>query len=236
VDVEWDFTGAIATIKPQLSILVILWFILDRRWRILGVAAGTILLLCLIPAIVSGPFQLPLDWFSALAVYKSQPPNSLGWIGQAGLQNAIYLLTGIALPNLFPLAIGITLVLWGLRSQLLLNDIFGVLPMLSLLFGYGHYYDVIVLSALVPLFWRHMRQQSPAKLLTLSLLFALVATFLHPLLNLPDFAFRMLLAVRSLILLGLGILLLLMSYRKVSSDRQTLSREYVQHDRAQSLK
>jgi hypothetical protein len=58
---RWVLSGiliAIASIKPQLSLLVILWLLLERRWQLLAVAAVTTLIFSLVPMAISGPIDV----------------------------------------------------------------------------------------------------------------------------------------------------------------------------------
>jgi len=230
---QWLASGilmAIATIKPQLCVLAIFWLILERQWRILGVMAGMLLLFCLVPMMISGPLGMVEDWFASIAIYRSQPYNMLGWFGQTRLQNAIYITTnyltdgnGIKFPNFFPFAVFLTFALWLMRSRLLEDDVFGILLVVSFVFGFGHYYDLAVLVVLLPLFLRHLRDRPQARAIAVILFISMCASiFLPRFLSLP-LSVMVALQFRVLILLGGASWLGYMSFRSARRMELILS-------------
>jgi hypothetical protein len=172
---------AIATIKPQLSILIVLWFILERRWRILGIAAIAGLIFCLVPMVISGPIEVWGEWFGGIANYKSQPYNSLGFRHMFGIQNVLAII-GLPAPNLLPLAMGLTVALWWYRHKFIIDDLFGVLLGLALLFGFAHDYDLVALIPLLPLFWLHLQDRIKDQWIAIALMLSLFfpQRFLRP--------------------------------------------------------
>ncbi|MEM9540160.1 MAG: glycosyltransferase family 87 protein [Cyanobacteria bacterium P01_E01_bin.42] len=158
---RWLISGlllGISTIKPQFCILFFLWLLLERRWKILGIATASSLALCIVPLSIESPIALANSWFSALDVYKLQPFNVLGWPGKIHLQNWVYLLTEFALPNLLLLACILTVFLWKFRPQVQKEDVFGILTVFSLVLGFGNYYDLVMAYILIPLFWHHFHR------------------------------------------------------------------------------
>lgn len=141
----------ISTIKPQLSLLIILWYMLERRFLVLAIAAITILIASIVPLMVQDPFSLLRDWQQALLVYRAHPynqssdPNVFGLatilniIGIHSVHPAVVALVGIAL----------TMLLWRYRRRYERHDILAILLVCSVLFMYSRNYDII---ATVPLF------------------------------------------------------------------------------------
>lgn len=211
---QWLIAGiliAISTIKPQLSLLIILWLLLERRWRLLGIAAGTTLLFCLVPMAISGPTEVFSDWFASLAAHEKVSANVVGNKYLFGIQNLLYV-AGIDVPNLLPLAILLTLVLWYYRSQLIVDDILGILLAILLLFGVAHIYDLAVLAPLVVGFWRHVRNRKGATIVAICLMLAM---FFPQSLLIP-FRINLLLQFRVPLLLGSLIWLLVMSFKRAA--------------------
>jgi hypothetical protein len=124
---QWILGGiliAIASIKPHLSILVILWLLLDRQWRLLAVAAVTVLVFSLVPMVVSGPIDVFLDWYATVKRYQI---TTSGLAAQLSTIQHILEISGIkGMPTLVPLGMIITGILWWYRSKFFLNDIFGM--------------------------------------------------------------------------------------------------------------
>jgi hypothetical protein len=210
---RWVLSGiliAIASIKPQLSLLVILWLLLERRWQLLAVAAVTTLIFSLVPMAISGPIDVFLHWFASLGEHKNVFSNVLGSEAVFSIQNLLYA-AGIKVPQLFPLAIVLTGLLWWYRSRLIIDDVIGILVAISLLFGLAHHYDLVVLAPLLAAFWRHLHNRPGAALVAIALMLAMLfpraylMTFVHN---------ELLLQYRVPLLLGATIWLLVMSFKR----------------------
>ncbi|MFP5273318.1 glycosyltransferase family 87 protein [Coleofasciculus sp.] len=173
---KWVLSGiliAIATIKPQLSLLVILWLLLERRWRVLAVAAVTTLIFCLVPIAITGPIDVFVEWFASIGKHKNVFANALGSPAVFSIQNLLYT-AGIQMPQLLPLGIVITGLLWWYRFRLIIDDVIGLLMAISLLFGFAHHYDLIALAPLIAAFWRHLDHHSKATLVALVLMLVMI--------------------------------------------------------------
>ena len=206
---------AIATIKPQLSLLVILWLLLERQWRLLGVTTVTIVIFSLAPMAISGPIDVFFDWFAVVKEYKEVSFNVVGSRHVFNLQGLFYI-AGVDLPNLLPLAIILTCLLWWYRLKLLNDDILGILVAITLLFGFAHYYDLAaVLPPLIAAFWRHVRNSEGKTLVAICLMLAIF--FMRPgLFDLFDTGNQYLVSasVLSPLLLVSVIWLLVMSFKR----------------------
>ncbi|MBE9562180.1 MAG: DUF2029 domain-containing protein [Proteobacteria bacterium] len=162
---QWIIGGiliAIASMKPNLSILIILWLMLDKQWRLLTVAAMTVLVFSIVPMIVSGPIDVFLDWYNAVKEYQASGFNRLGSSQIPTIQNMLYVAgfqnISTLLTSFLPLGIILTTILWWYRSKFFNNDIFGILLGAGLLFGFGHVYDWIALAPLIAIFWIHLHK------------------------------------------------------------------------------
>jgi len=172
---RWVTAGlllAIGTFKPPLSLFVVLWFVLERRWRALMVATATILLFAALPMVVVGPVEVWLEWLRAVGRYGSHEYNAVGTRMLFNLRSLLYAV-GVRVPDLFALGFVATGILWWLRHRLTDRDVLGLLLGTALIFGYGHSYDLAALVVLIPLFWRHLHQRPTASLVALGLLVAI---------------------------------------------------------------
>lgn len=172
---RWVVAGvllAIGTFKPPLSLFVVLWFVLERRWRVLLVATATILVFAALPMAIVGPIQVWLEWLRAVGRYGSNEFNAVGTRMLFNLRSLLYA-AGVHVPDLFALGFVATGALWWLRHRLTARDVLGLLLGTALLFGYGHSYDLAALAVLIPLFWRHLHARAAASLLALALLAAI---------------------------------------------------------------
>jgi len=210
---RWVGSGiliGISSIKPQLSLLVIFWLLLERRWRVLAVAAVTTLIFSLVPMGISGPIEVFFDWFASLEGHKNIFANVLGSEAVFSIQNFLYA-AGIKVPLLFPLGIALTAILWWYRSRLIIDDVLGILIAIPLLFGFAHHYDLVALAPLVAAFWRHVYNRPGATLVAIALMLvmlfprAYLMTFVHN---------ELLLQYRVPLLLGTTIWLLVMSFKR----------------------
>jgi len=172
---RWVLSGiliAISTIKPQLSLLVILWLLLERCWRLLAVAALTTLIFCLVPIVITGPIDVFVEWFASIGEHKNVFANVLGSPAVFSIQNLLYT-AGIQVPQLFLLKIVIIVLLWRYRSRLIIDDLIGLLLAISVLFGVAHHYDLIALAPLMAAFWWHLPHYPRATFIALTVMFVM---------------------------------------------------------------
>jgi hypothetical protein len=204
----------VTLIKPQLVIAVILWLILERRWRTLATAAGVTFLLALYPISITGPIDLLENWYGAISHYPAASYNSLGSRMVFGVQSVLQTL-GIPAPGWVPLlAIVLVGALWRVRSRLMPGDILPLLVGITVLFGYAHGYDlIIVLVPIIPAFFRHLSGRPFASAMAFGLY--LLFTFPNSILEQADIP--LLSHVRVLVLMAGLIWLFLLSTKRASS-------------------
>lgn len=218
---RWLLSGILigfSTFKPQVTLLILIWLLLERRLRLLGVAALSILIFSLYPMLITGPIAVFKYWLGSLKIYTSLVHNSLGFQNIFGLQNALHSL-GINLPNLLPVGVILVGILWWQRRQFLHDDIIGILPAIALLMGFSHDYDLVVLAPLVAVFWRHLHHNEEQSLVGI----IVMASMFFPQRFLRPLKIDFLLHYRVFILVGALIWLLVLSYRKSIELRTEVS-------------
>ena len=213
---RWVIGGvllAISTIKPQVSLLVIFWLLLEWRWRVLVAIALAIVALSAVPLVISGPVTLMTDWLAAAWRYSAGPYNLLGSRMVFGLRTVLYV-AGIDVPLLLPAAFLIVGLLWYSLRSVADEDLLAILVGLGLLFGFSHSYDIAALIPLVPAFWRHVHTRTGAALIALALL--VVVTLPNSLLE--GHVDPLLLHVRVAALVAAMCWLIAMSMKRASPD------------------
>jgi hypothetical protein len=204
---------AVATIKPQLSFLVLLWLVLERRWRVLAATAASVVVLAALPIAISGPVGVMAEWSAAAMRYVAGPYNTLGSRMIFGLGNVLAI-AGITTSFLLPVTLLIVGCLWYYRASLADEDVLALLVGLSLLFGFSHSYDIAALAPLIPAFWRHLHTRRIASLAALGLM--LVVTLPNSLLE--PYVCPLLLQLRVAALLAALCWLLVMSTKRTAPD------------------
>jgi Glycosyltransferase family 87 len=132
----------IATFKPQICILLLLWFFLQRSWKILAVASATIAAMSAYPVFMRGPLGMMVEWQRGLADnYSSLVFNQPSFEHVIGLQ-ALLNSVGIRVPDLLWAGALGTVVLWMFQAKILAEFIPGILFALTFVFvGHLHDYD-----------------------------------------------------------------------------------------------
>jgi hypothetical protein len=198
-----------STIKPQITALVVLWLLLERRWKILAIGASWALLLSLPEILAIGPIEAFAGWISAMAKYAQVDVNLVGNKHVFGLGSFLKAF-GFNTPPLFLVLVGLASVMgiWSFRKLIDDRDILPLLVTLSLLFIFSHDYDLAALAVMLPAFWRHLRAKE---------VHAIVAVIALVLLFLPVRVFQegFFAQYRVLIVLALGIWLTILSLRDI---------------------
>ena len=137
---------ALASIKPQLMMLPLIWFLLERRWRMVfvsGVVAG---LLMAYPLMLNGPVTEMRAWLGAVQNYKTHEPNLLGSCFVVGIPSLVAAAGGPGL-DLTLMGIALTAVLWWYRHRICADDVPALLALIALAIVYGHDLDFVYLGA-----------------------------------------------------------------------------------------
>ena len=163
---------AIATMKPPLSLFVVLWFVLERDWKVLAAMTATILVMAALPMYASGPVGAFLEWLDTLRKYGGDAHNALGSRYLFNMESLLWAL-GVPTPNLLGVGLIATVGLWYRRDAFVADDLLAALVAITMLFGYGHSYDVAVLVLMIPAFWRRVHDDPSASAAALAMLGAI---------------------------------------------------------------
>jgi hypothetical protein len=173
---RWRCSGlclGLATFKPQICILLLVWFALQRNWTVLTFAAIAAGLLSIYPAMTQGPVGMVTSWLDGLSEYYSSLVfNRLGFDHTVGLQNFLGA-AGVAAPDLIGLSLCLTFVLWMIRTRINTEDVLSILMLLTFAFvGHLHDYDYVGLTCVLATLWLYTSNESRslATLISLTLL------------------------------------------------------------------
>jgi hypothetical protein len=219
----------LSTIKPQIAFLPILWLLFEGRWAAIAVGALVSLLLSLPEIIAVGPIKAVTDWFAAIDHYRALDVNQVGAPHVFGVQSLLSVM-GFSVPPLFAIGVGVMTGLWWFRRRLEDWAILPILMGLTMLFGYSHDYDLVVLVLLLPAFWIGLRNKSVSVVLVIFLMGLLCIpqrlVGLHPSLS-PvspaDLGNSVLVQFRVVVVLALWIWLLFLSVRVFPSRNFPIS-------------
>ena len=148
---RWSIAGiclGIASFKPQVCVLVFLWFLLERNLRLLAASAGTMVVMSIYPILTQGPINMLVSWHHGLTIYKATDLNMAGDQNVVGIESLLKA-AGLNSPNLTILGVILLVMLWLFRAKFDYFDILGIILGISLTFVYGHNFDYV---CLVPLF------------------------------------------------------------------------------------
>jgi hypothetical protein len=171
---RWALAGVwlgVATFKPQVSILVVMWFVLKRDWKVLGTALLTLLALALYPMVTRGPVRAFLEWRDGLRSGYYVVFNVPGAAHKVGLESLLAA-AGVELPAWAStvLAAGCALALWLLRDRIAWEDLLGLLMAATLTFSRQiHDYDYVCLAPTLASLWWWGRRRGPLASLVLAL-------------------------------------------------------------------
>ncbi len=136
--------ACVASIKPQVSILMLLWFLLERRLLVLAVFAAATGVASIGPAVATGPLRLLPTWFRATRSYSGNFTNAVGFQHRFGIDS---FLDAAGLHVFTLLWVGLILVaaLWSRRDRFARGEIIALLLAISVVFIYAHDYDLVAL-------------------------------------------------------------------------------------------
>jgi len=147
---RWMLAGlflGIATLKPQVSLLYIVWLMMCLNFRIL-LCGGVVALLMLLPSFVNyGIFESFDAWFKSMSDYAKVPANMPGFQHVVGLESVLVTLgihgSGVILKPLSFVSLILLFIKRDLFSPTFTISLFFVI---ALTFIYGHDSDFVTLA------------------------------------------------------------------------------------------
>jgi hypothetical protein len=149
---------ALASVKPQLSLVFGVTLLLDRRWRPLAVGAVVMLVLSLYPLAVFGPGELVRSFLARLSTHATWGANMPGSESNIGVRNLLYTMN-VDVPGLEIVAVLAAVVVWRLRARLRPEDRFALLLGATLLFMPNQDSAYVLLVALVSALWPYAKER-----------------------------------------------------------------------------
>lgn len=165
----------IASFKPQLCLLLGIWFLLERNWKILAVAFATVIIMSAYPLVLyGGPVGMLAAWHQGIQdSYSSLPFNQPGFQDKVGMES-LFASLGLKIPAIKIAAIILTVVLWVFRNRINREDVLALLMGISFTFlGYTHVYDYVGLFPILTSLWLYCSNNRHALLASIALVFLL---------------------------------------------------------------
>ena len=159
---------SIASIKPQLTLLIGLWLLFEKQYKVIGVAIIVSIVFSL-PALVTSGIALPLDWLAALKGYQGGVHDVVTFRHVFGLRSFLSNF-GIVTPTLLPIALACFGILFWKRKAFHRLDILPLLIMTSLIFIYAHDYDVAAFFITCGSLWWYLKDKMWEGILALTML------------------------------------------------------------------
>ena len=152
--------GAIATIKPQLTLFPLAWLLFEKRFFLVALIALGGLLLALFSLKGGTPLTVVESWFESLN-------QNLSIVGQSEESRTLvfnlesfFWSMGINASFLIYVGIALFFILVGLKNRYNNLDTLSLLSMLSPLFLFTHDYDLVVLAPVVASFIYYMKDSA----------------------------------------------------------------------------
>jgi hypothetical protein len=165
----------IASFKPQLCLLLGIWFLLERNWKILAVAFATATIMSVYPLVLyGGPVAMLAAWPQGIQdSYSSLPFNQAGTRDIVGMES-LFASFGLKIPAIKIMAVILPMLLWVFRNRINREDVFAVLMGISFTFlGHKHSYDYVGLFPLLTSLWLYCSNNRNTLLSSIALVFLL---------------------------------------------------------------
>jgi len=158
---HWVLAGAclgLASFKPQICALVVIWIALQRDWKTLLAGSVTAGVLAVVPmAAQGGPIGALRAWRAGVSSEYVGPYNLPTWPHKIGMQSLLSHLH-IRVPSLVIMGIGVlcVLALWKARNRIVAFDVLALLMVTTLTFStHLHDYDYAVLTPVFASLWHY---------------------------------------------------------------------------------
>jgi Glycosyltransferase family 87 len=165
----------LASFKPQICLLLGIWFLLERNWKILAVSLATAIVMSAYPLVFyGGPVETLAAWHQGIKdSYLIVTFNKPGFQDKVGMESLLAFF-GLNLPAIKILGIILTILLWVFRNKINPEDIFAVIMGISFSFlGYTHVYDYVGLLPILTSLWLYCYDKQKVSLSMIGLVFLL---------------------------------------------------------------
>jgi hypothetical protein len=165
----------IASFKPQLCLLLGMWFLLERNWKILAVAFATVTIMSAYPLVLyGGPVGMLAAWYQGIQdSYHTLSFNQPGSKDIMGMES-LFASFGLKIPAIKIMAVVLPVLLWVFRNRINREDVFAVLMGISFTFlGHKHSYDYVGLFPLLTSLWLYSSNNRNTLLSSIALVFLL---------------------------------------------------------------
>lgn len=157
-DVWGGLLLGLATFKPHFVLLPLLWLLLERRLKVLAVAAGASAA-CAAPGLgLTDPLGVLGQWLRAVPTYQGDAANHLGGEFMVGIPSGLAAL-GVPMPALWALPLLgclLTVGLWLGRQRLAQDDVLARLVLVLCLGVWVHSNDLVLLVPVAAALWRRL--------------------------------------------------------------------------------
>lgn len=198
---------AFATIKPQLSLLFVIWFLIDKKFMVV-LWGGAISFMLMLPGFINlGLYDTLFSWLGSMGGYSNVHQNAMGSPYVVGIQSMM-VAYGVDIPaGMYLFLAGVSVgLLYLKKNSLSFFEIFSFLYIASFLFIYGHDYDYVAIApVMVGLLMVALKFVSLRYTLLYFLAFLI---FFMPQRGLRQLDVVLLDHVRTLILMGVALMLI----------------------------
>lgn len=158
----------IIAVKPHLAAPLLLWLLLDRRWRALAGAVVVPLLFAAYPIYFHGPIELITKWLGAMVNYSSSGGLEVDRIGSPGTTGLATILSTMGIQISVVLAVLVdlaaTVLVFVFRKQFDDNRRLALLLALIAALIHGHTYDMLLLLPGLIVLWPSARWSMPKQI------------------------------------------------------------------------
>lgn len=188
---KWILAGmclGLASLKPNICVLVVIWFLLERSWKILAVALGTAGVLSIYPMLVQGPIGTLRAWYERIQTHTSFSANTVGSEHTISLESLLYTIK-LHPPSLSLFGVALVIILWIFQKKVQSDDLLAILMALTLTFIFNmdsaYVCTIPIFTSLCSYSYAHWKTLSGTLLLVFLFLFPrrIVRNFDIPVLN-----------------------------------------------------
>lgn len=154
----------LTSIKPQFSLFLVLWLLLEREWRVLVIAGGVALVLCAYAMVALGPFE-PFEKFLGGVAHYADPGRNADSLGNLHVMGLPSLLTaagveGLHVTPFIALTGVLVLFAWVARRRLRADGVLALLMVLQVSLVYAHDIEAVFLVPVWAWIWMEFGPRS----------------------------------------------------------------------------